>query len=277
MLGLALLAAIVIWDVGLPGRHSAASKVAPAASPTVSATSPAIPGVLQPKGAPEYVETFAGTHLNRSIWNTCYPYDRQSGCTNYGNTEFEWYLPSQVQVHDGFLQLIAQPQPTPGLAKSGAPMTYSCRSGMVTSFPGIRFHYGYIQVVAWLPADPGLWPGVWLAAANFQWPPEVDLIETWGVDLLAGSYFHYGQNNGHIDGRIQPASRATGWHTYAFSWTKSQMTWLLDGKPVLTVTSHVPHQLMYLIANLAEYKRVKSGPDMCRGSMLIKSVKVWRA
>lgn len=233
--------------------------------------------MLQPEGAPEYVATFAGTQLDRSIWDTCYPYQRPVGCTNYGNKEYEWYVPTQVQVHDGFLQLIAQPGPTAGKTSSGSAVTYGCRSGMVTTYPGIRFQYGYIEVRAWLPAADGLWPALWLAAANFQWPPEIDMVESWGIDQLAGSYFHYGSSDSHIDGPINPPGRVDGWHTFAISWTKNQITSLLDGNPVLTVTDHVPQQPMYLIANLAEYKPVLSGSNRCQGSMLIKSVKIWRA
>jgi hypothetical protein len=42
----------------------------------------------------------------------------------------------------------------------------------------------------------------------------------------------------------------------------------------LTVTTRVPERRMYLIANVAEYVQPQAGN--CTGTMLIKSVKVWK-
>jgi beta-glucanase (GH16 family) len=248
---------------------------------------PDIPGVIHPAGAPEFSATFTGTRLDRSIWDTCYPgaplqypWESQRGCTNYGNKEYEWYKPSQDQVYGGYLHLVAKHVPTAGKSDNGAAQTYSCRSGMVTSYPGMQFEYGYVQVVADIPSHVGLWSALWLAAANFQWPPEMDIIESWGNDVSASSYFHPyipGHPHKYSKGKLSP-SAVTGWHTFALSWTKQQLTYLLDGKVVLTVKgNHVPHQDMYLIANVAEYKPTQYSSDTCDGQMLIKSVKIWKA
>jgi beta-glucanase (GH16 family) len=305
-LGVVIVAGIVVWDVGLPGRHastntSAASPSASArlsASPSSSASaSTAVPqvagllGVIKPHGAPEFSATFTGTNLNKSVWATCYPYPAYvfgTGCMNFGNVgnENQWYLPSQVQLRNGTLNLVAKRTQTAGNAANGSPKTYACRSGMVTTYPGFRFKYGYVQVVARIPAGKGLWPALWLAAANLQWPPEMDILEAWGSGLSNGQtyaamYFHYSTPTNHdayIKAVVSPPARAIGWHTFALSWTRTQMTWLLDGKPVLTTSQHVPRQKMFLIANLAEAVS-RSQPNVlpgeCSGEMQIRSVQVW--
>jgi beta-glucanase (GH16 family) len=306
-LGLAVVAAIVIWDVGLPGTHSTTAGVSaskslapstsasPSASPSAATTTPPsdkavptvadIPGVIHPKGHPEFNAAFTGTSLDKSVWDTCYPWgpeqfpwESQNGCTNYGNKEYEWYKASQDRVYGGYLHLVAQRVPTAGKSKTGAPETYICRSGMVTSYPGFTFQYGYVQIVADIPAHVGLWSALWLAAANFQWPPEMDIVESWGNNVSAASYFHpyiAGHPKRNTRGVMVP-QYATGWHTFGLSWTKTQLTYLLDGKVILTVTGkHVPHQAMYLIADLADYQSAAAG-DVCDGQMLIKSVKVWK-
>ena len=119
------------------------------------------PPGLNPAWRPAFTADFSGSRLNTSVWATCYPWmDTPSGCTNFGNTEYEWYLPGQDQVSGGVLHLVAQRTPTPGMTADGTPKAYSCRSGMVTTYPGFRFQYGYVQVVAQIPNGPGLWPAL---------------------------------------------------------------------------------------------------------------------
>lgn len=297
LLGILVVLAIGIWDVGLPGHShpsSSLARVSVSASPSASGSVPARPdvpvvpnvaGVIHPKGAPEFDASFAGSQLDTSVWDTCYPFKNFSdGCTNFGNakTEFEWYLPSQVRVHGGLLHLTAHRERTTGRTSTGSPKIYACRSGMVTSDPSFRFEYGYIQVVAKIPATAGLWTGLWLDPASFGWPPEIDMVEAWGGPRpFASTNFIYrtAAGLGHDKVLIVPAEKAFGWHTYALSWTRTQMTFLQDGKVELTVHRHIPHQKMFFIADLAEAIS-RTQPNVafgdCNGTLLIRSVKVWK-
>ena len=282
--GLVVLSGLVIWDIGLPGKHnSAADSAAPtsqSSAPPSRVISGAIPGVIQPEGKPEFAATFTGRKLDASVWDTCYPWLSQTGCKNFGNhEESEWYLPSQVQVSGGLLHLVAKREVTEGTSSAGgAPEEFDCRSGMITSYPGFRFKYGYIQIMAWIPSSPGLWPALWLDPANFSWPPEMDMVESWGDDVFAGSFFHFGSHGrGKNGGRkvYSPPSLVAGWHTFALSWTKTQMTWLVDGKATMTVRTHIPREKMMIIADLASYKPI-GGANQCKGQLLIRSVDVWK-
>src|SRR5215469_12294465 len=170
-------AIVVLWCMGIPGASAGAGARAQAASiaRSAGAASGATRAVPTPKSKPTFDFTFRGSHLNKKIWDTCYPpslranYD--GGCRNFGNPEeVEWYLPSQVKVSGGYLHLIAKREQTNGFTADGTPETYGCRSGMVTSFPGLQFEYGFVQVVANIPHSNGLWPALWLAAANGQHP-----------------------------------------------------------------------------------------------------------
>ena len=234
-------------------------------------------GLYRPGPQPTFASDFSGSRLNTKIWGTCYPWAHtKAGCTNFGNTEYEWYLPSQVRVSGGVLHLVAQRILTVGRNAQGAPMHYSCRSGMVTTYPGFRFKYGYVQVVAQVPGGPGLWPALWLVAANLRWPPEIDMLE------------HYGPPDVRTDVAVHPvgapavtkfmdiANLTSGWHTFGLSWTSSRLVWFIDGTAVLTVSHHIPHQPMYLIANLAAYQPPAGGQG-CEGTMLIRSIKVWKS
>jgi beta-glucanase (GH16 family) len=219
---------------------------------------------------------FTGSSLNTKVWDTCYPWATSNvGCTNYGNSgdeDLEWYRASQDQVSGGVLHLVARREPTPGLTENGAPKRYACRSGMVTSFPGLKFQYGVIQITAKIPFGPGLWPALWLAATNEKWPPEIDILEHWASDSQGKIYLHptSGPRQG---GPVNMPDLGTGWHTFTLEWTKSRLTWYYDGTQVASATVGIPQQSMYLIANLADDITT---PGTCSGSMEIKSVKVWQ-
>ncbi len=121
---------------------------------------------------------FSGSLLS-STWSTCYDWapSPSVGCTNHPAAEKEWYVPSQVNVSGGTVNLAAKQETTQGLDASGAAKTYTCRSGMISSKPGFNFTYGLIQISAKLPYGPGLWPALWLASTNDQLPPELDIME----------------------------------------------------------------------------------------------------
>jgi beta-glucanase (GH16 family) len=264
--GTPIMAFVVLGTLGLPAGAHSGGALASAVRPAHPATA-----VAPPRGKPEFSATFPGTHLNTRVWDTCYPTESQAGCTNFGNKEYEWYLPSQVKVGGGHVTLTATRRSVEGTAANGTAKTYYCRSGMVTSYPGFKFQYGFVQVVANIPHAAGLWPALWLAATNGSWPPEIDILESWGVNQLTGSFYH----GLHSRARATYSPSLTrGWHTYSLSWTRSRLTFYIDSRAVLTTTKDIPHQSMYFLANIAEYQPAKAGN--CTGQMLIKSVKVWK-
>ena len=211
---------------------------------------------------------FGGSSLNTSQWDTCYPDDNQSGCTNNGNhNEFEWYQPSQISVGGGTLNLTASSESTQGSDGN----TYPCRSGMVTTGNSFNFQYGYVQVEAKLPISSGLWPALWLNPSNGDWPPEIDIMEHWSTYDYYGAYLHSAAGpiveNDHVN-----LADSTGWHTFSVLWEPNKIVWYLDGQEVLSTTQYVPQQAMYFIANVANST---DGPG-CNGTMQISSVKVWQ-
>ena len=268
-IGIPVIGAVVVWGAGIPAA-------VPVFGAQASATMIAHRAVPTPRGKPAFNATFTGSKLNTKVWDTCYPTlaNYNGGCTNWGNhEEAEWYQPSQVKVSGGQLHLIAQRKNTVGTTSTGARKVYGCRSGMITSYPGHKFLYGFVQVVANIPHANGLWPALWLSPTNGRDLPETDILESWGVNGTTGSFYHPATGS-HSRATYSP-KLTLGWHTYSLSWTKSKLAFYLDRKLVLTVTKNVPHQSMYFIANLAEYLPANRG--YCTGQLSIKSVKIWKA
>ena len=285
LIGLAAVIAIVLWATGVFGNRTPASSTSASAhlspSPSARAKSSSAPNgaAVQPKGKPEFSAGFTGSSLDASAWATCYPWATgTTGCTNFGNREFQWYLASEDHVSGGNLVLVARRTATAGTSKKGRYKKYDCRSGMVTSYPSLRFKYGYLQVVAKIPNKAGLWPALWLAAANGAWPPEIDMLEEWGAtgssSEKSGVFFHPAPLGTQQVVSYPPESLSVGWHTFGLLWTKKQLSWYIDGHLILRVTKKIPHQKMYFVADLAEFARPTAGD--CDGSLIIHSVKLWR-
>jgi beta-glucanase (GH16 family) len=216
---------------------------------------------------------FGGKKLNTSTWSTCYPANE---CNNYGNSnEIEWYRPSGAVVSGGTLHLVATQKPTRGTDSTGAPKTYPYTSGMVTTKKSFAFTYGYVQVVAQIPATDGTWPALWLLPKTVKWPPEIDIMENFGVPNAIATTYHWGTTKQpHQAARTLTTSTslAGGYHTYGLLWEPGSITWYFDGKVVYTFTGKaVPSQSMYFLANLAI-----NGPASSGSSFDIRSVKIYK-
>jgi beta-glucanase (GH16 family) len=259
-------------------KPTKSAKPTPSAKPTAAPppASSAAPSVLTvPAGwTLAFDPSFAGSALNTGTWATCYYWATTDGCNDNPATEKEWYLPSQDQLSGGDLNLVAQQEPTEGVSSSGAAEDYTCRSGMVTSAPSFNFTYGLISVTAKIPYNAGLWPALWLAASNHQWPPELDIMEHWHSEPQVKVYDHT-VGTKYLGGAVPtPGDMSTGFHTYSLLWTKSRVTWYIDGVQVYTTTSYVPQQSMYFIANVADDS---TAAGACTGTMQIQSIKVWQS
>lgn len=287
LVAVAVVVGLVVWGLLSGGAttdstasHSLKPSVHAESSPSTFRARRSGPGIPGKAWRLRLNASFQGARLDTALWATCYPWmDVATGCTNFANvqrhTEWEWYLPSQVLVRNGSLHLVAKRAPTSGLNSHGKSHVYACRSGMVTTYPGFRFKYGYIKIVAHIPAGAGLWPALWLAASNERWPPEVDILEHWGPTKNRTGVFFHPLGAPQLTDHIHMPTLSIGWHTFALLWRPSELVWYIDGYHVLTTHFLVPHQSMYLIANLAEAQDPRSGPG-CQGVMEIRSVKVWQ-
>lgn len=272
LLGTALAAVALVSLAGLAKSPANGGSATPF---KLTAAASALPPSWKLVFNSNFSGTSPGGKVNPRVWTTCYPWALSSaGCTNYArvNAEQEWYLPSQVRVLGGVLHLTAARKATRGTNAQGRPKVYACRSGMVTTFRGFKFTYGFVQITARLPFGAGLWPAFWLAAANEKYPPEIDILEHWGNATISKLYLH--PLNGPRQGKAYNTPTAdSGWHTWRLYWTKTRLTWYYDGIQTYTTTKDIPHQPMYFIANLAD---TSTSAGACNGTLLVQSVKVWR-
>ncbi len=231
-----------------------------------------------------FYDYFSGHALDGERWRTCHWWARD-GCTIESNNELEWYLPEQVRVGGGRLQLVAERRRVRG--SNGRVYRYA--SGMISTGPGPKsappkfaFQYGRAAMRARVPRGRGLWSAFWLLPASRESKPEIDVMEVLGHrPRTVEMYLHYRNAEGEARrlGRewtgIEP-----GWHEFAVDWQPGRLTWLVDGIARWRVSGEaVPDEPMYLMANLAvggDWPGPPSEDTRFPATLAIDWVKAWR-
>jgi beta-glucanase (GH16 family) len=204
-------------------------------------------------------DEFAGTALNSS-WSVR---TNQSHCCGPfgGPGELQLYLPDEVSVHDGLLDIRTRRR----RAVDPAGTLWNYTSGWIDTKLSFAQKYGRFEANCSLPPRnaTGIWPAFWLLPTTGCWPTggEVDIFEMVGSpleDRTFGSY-HWGTACGKDKAPIpgagyRPKSSAsdwqTGWHVYAVEWTPRGLDYYVDGEKYFSRASgdvRLPTAPMYVI------------------------------
>lgn len=236
-----------------------------------------------------FAEEFDGSSLDSSKWNTCFWWGN-GGCTNKGNNDLQWYLPQNVAVKDGLLQLIAKPE----FATGPDGVSYRYTSGMISTAsyyteprtpPLFDAQYGYYEIRAKLPTGKGVFPAFWLAPSDYQVLPEIDVVETIGQepDILTTN-FHYRNKIGrtvHIGHRTKTVDLTKDWHVYGLRWRPGALIWYLDGIEVwrFAKKDFIPDVPMHLYVTLSVGGNWPGAPDTKTpfpSLLLVDYIRVWQ-
>jgi beta-glucanase (GH16 family) len=284
--------------VRIPGRgRRAAFAVAVALLVAVPASSGALQARLDaipptPSGLPGtwqlvFTDEFDGSSLNTTRWHTCFWWATTT-CAIEPNAELELYHPDDVSVGDGVLRLRAQSRDMVGW--DGALRHYT--SGMVMTggrkgeiAPGFTFTYGYAEARVKVPKGKGLWPAFWLLPASYRSRPEIDAMEILGDSTnVQHMNFHYL----NADGTRSDAGAtwtgpdfSAGWHAFGVDWEPSAIVWYVDGveRWRFTDAAVIPHEPMYLLANLAVGGDWPGAPDASTSfpsELDVDYIRVWQ-
>lgn len=214
------------------------------AGPARTTTDP-LPVLEAPLG-----DEFDGSALDTATWSTCYYWQAQ-GCTNEWNDELQAYHPGNVRVADGALELIAREETTTGRLNDGTEQEFEYSSGMVSGHDAEVFQHGFVEVRARVPAGQGLWPALWLLAADRVWPPEIDIMEFIGDETGVVHQTLWAADGAPTRFRAEGLDYSQDWHTFAIDWRPGSLTFYVDGERQGEATDGVPDEPMYVIANLA--------------------------
>ncbi|MDR0791681.1 MAG: glycoside hydrolase family 16 protein [Chitinophagaceae bacterium] len=202
-------------------------------------------------------DEFNGTSLNTSIWN----YDL--GNLNVNN-EKEYYTKDaeNISVSGGNLQITA--------LNSTKYSGYNYTSARINTQNNYSFKYGWVEMRAKLPGDPGTWPALWLLGNNISgtnsvgWPAcgEIDMMEaatnTWGANVT-GSSLHWGTltssgASNNTNKKLTVSGLTSDFHLYQMDWRADHIAFYVDGVKIDSVAnnSSMPfNQNFFFIFNVA--------------------------
>ena len=154
-----------------------------------------------------------------------------------------------VRVAGGLLRLRVLPSDVPGKVAT-------LPRGLVTR-DRMAFRYGYLEMRARVPYRRGAWPSFWLAShpklAKADWTSEIDVLEAFASANAAVANLHKwkGQAHSMLPGGEGSPKRAhlfpnpgtlnREFHVYAMDWTPEAITFLVDGRPFMTVPIDEAH------------------------------------
>jgi beta-glucanase (GH16 family) len=167
-----------------------------------------------PSSSYQVNELFEGNSLNTNLWQA------MTLPKGYRNHEEQDYLPRQVGVSNGALQITASRD------SNGA-----WHSGEVHS----KWHYTYGEFevrMALTGGGPGVWPAAWLMGATDSWPDngEIDIMENLNGSSTVYGTIHGGGTSYHWQLQKSLAGLdVSTYHTYKISKSPGLISWWVDG------------------------------------------------
>jgi beta-glucanase (GH16 family) len=237
-----------------------------------------------------FTDDFNGTSLDTTKWSVCLPwYNSTTGCPGANSSEQELYMPDDVIVSNGILNLHAEKR-----TKTYNGKRYNYTSGLITTggvegskSPQFSFTYGYMEMRARIPKGQGFWPAFWAVRSDYTWPPEIDSMEVLGNDpSTVYMTYHYVDNQGtnSQDGQSWTGpDLSADWHTYGVDWEPNAVHWYIDGierRTAYTDAATISNKPMYLIANLAvggSWPGNANATTPFPSDMQIDYIRVWQA
>src|SRR6266542_3948172 len=165
------------------------------------------------------------------------------------NNELQYYQAANMQIQNGVLLITAKKETVTGATTpfDATPKTFNYTSGRIESKtnysasaaePKVRL----IERLK-LPAGYGMWPAFWSYGGPWPTQGEIDCMEARGQEPFKyqTNYF-YGKaaNRNLVKNQVgfitSNVSLTDCWHVYEIIWSKSSLTFMLDGQIVITNT-----------------------------------------
>ena len=189
-------------------------------------------------------DEFSFNHLDSTKWIHDIGTGSQYGLYGWGNSELQYYQPSNTEVYNGTAKIIAKVEPNGIVDSWGNTMYYS--SSKITTKGIFDFKYGKVEAKIKTIDGQGFWPAFWMLPSGGSWPcnGEIDIMEQWGSDgptntttgaahvgICPGSSFYQSFSN-----VISSGSYADNFHVYSVQWQPDYIAWYVDNVQFFQVT-----------------------------------------
>ncbi len=186
-------------------------------------------------------DDFDGSSLDEQKWTSAYPWGRDRSSVG----ELQYYAEDAFELDSGKLRIIAKP------SSRG---THNYDSGLISSHKSFTTQYGRFEIRCKMVNGKGLWPAFWLLPITTEWPPEIDVFESYGhkPDTVS-MHAHYEEGGKHRDSgeTFQGPDFTQDFHTFAVEWSPEKIVWFVDGVKRHELVGKSPHEPMYMLANMA--------------------------
>jgi beta-glucanase (GH16 family) len=177
-----------------------------------------------------FEDNFEGVALDSEKWVV------QSGVVRdaYQTTSQQWFSPSNIQVNEGTLKILANKESLPNQSFSiwldGRMQDFIHDFDYTSAEIYTRdfFQYGKIEIRCRIPSGKGFWPAFWLYGEEAGINNEIDIFEFWDNSTRRHKMtIHY---NGQmcLSQYIGP-DYSNGFHVFSLIWDNYKIAWYVDG------------------------------------------------
>jgi beta-glucanase (GH16 family) len=165
------------------------------------------------------------------------------------NNELQYYQGPNLVLNGGALNIEAKRETVTGATTpfDATPKTFQFTSGRIESKASFSASNTTpkVRMIARikLPTGYGMWPAFWSYGDPWPTQGEIDIMEARGNEPFKyQTAYWYGRRSGvniasNTEGYVTSETSLTDcWHVYEVIWTKSSLTYLLDGQVVVTKT-----------------------------------------
>ena len=193
-----------------------------------------------------FSDEFEGDKLNTSVWLTNYYWGDKLLHDRYSvEGDLQAYTEKDnFEVRNSLLKIITRPQKVQGKVWSGASgfrtQDFAFTSGIINTGKSFRQKYGIFSAKVKL-GDPTAKCAFWMLTDKIT--PHIDICRTANGKVVA-DYF------ASADKKVKSAvgsKYATDFYIFTLEWTADKLIWKINDTVLMTQTSDVPQEPMYII------------------------------
>ena len=193
-----------------------------------------------------FSEEFDGEKLDTTKWLTNYYWGEKLLKDRYSvESDLHAYTEKDnFEVRNSMLRINTKPQKITGKVWSAAngftKKEFNYTSGLINSGNSFRQKYGIFTAKIKL-GNPKAKSAFWMLADKIT--PHLDICRTSGGKV----WFDYFSGKGNVSKTSIGSRYSNDYYIYTLEWTSDRLVWKINGTEVLTRTSDVPQEPMYVL------------------------------
>jgi beta-glucanase (GH16 family) len=209
-----------------------------------------------------FEDDFDGTNFAHDKWMTGYYWGKALMNDHYVLAhEKQFFTDKNIETRDSLLKINTRKEACKGkiwtndLGFKLADFNYT--SGLISTGHSFRQQYGRFEAKVKTSGSFPLIEAFWMVGEKVV--PQITILKTTGKN---SKYFEAGtfltEKNSRI-GKVKATALNSDYHVIALEWSKTKLTWKINGVVVKEQTEAIPNEPMYMIFSTHLTEEVKSG------------------